>query len=132
MPGQHPYVDHCLGLLAPLGPVMPRRMFGGWGFYLDGVMFALIADDQLYLKVDAETLDRFAAAGGEPFVYEGKTKPVTMSYWRPPEAAMAAPKTLLPWAELAVAAAGRAAARKPKRRKAGSRHRHKAAPRADS
>ncbi|NIA68575.1 TfoX/Sxy family protein [Pelagibius litoralis] len=117
MPERNAFVDHCLALLAPLGPVAPRAMFGGWGFFLDGNMFGLIAYGQLYLKADQASIETFAAAGSEPFVYEGKGKPVTMSYWRAPEDAMEAPDALLPWAELAVAAARRGAAKKNKTKK---------------
>ncbi len=116
MAARDPFVDHCLELLAPLGPVNPRAMFGGWGFFLDGTMFALIAYDQLYMKADETTAERFAAAGSEPFVYAGKGRPVTMSYWRAPEDAMEDPEALLPWAEMALAVARRAAARKTPRR----------------
>ena len=41
------FVEHVLDLLLALGPVKARRMFGGWGFFLEGVMFALSADDRL-------------------------------------------------------------------------------------
>lgn len=108
-----PALDRALGLLLPLGDVRPRGMFGGWGLYLDGVMFALIAGETLYLKADAETKAEFAEAGGSPFTYarEGR-KPVEMSYWTLPDDHMADPAALLPWAERAVAAARRNAARK--------------------
>lgn len=113
-----PALERALGLLLPLGEVRPRAMFGGWGLYLDGVMFALIAGDILYLKTDGETKDRFAAAGGAPFTYarEGRA-PVEMSYWTLPHDHMADPGALLPWAERAVAAARRNAARKKGGRK---------------
>ena len=66
------------------GPVRLRRMFGGTGIYSDGVMFALEAYGELYLKADPELAETYRALGGEPFVYNGKSKPVTMSYWRLP------------------------------------------------
>jgi len=102
---QPPFVTRCLALLMPLGPVRARAMFGGWGLYLDAVMFALIAGEQLYLKVDATSRERFAAAGSEPFTYRGRGKPIEMSYWRAPEGSLDGPDGLLPWAELALAAA---------------------------
>ncbi len=111
-----PFVSQCLLLLTPLGPVTPRAMFGGWGFFLDGVMIALIARDQLYFKVDGETVERFAAAGSEPFVYGGKIKPIAMSYWRAPEGSLDDPQAMLPWGALAVAAARRAATKKAGRK----------------
>ena len=47
------FTAHCLELLAPHGAARARRMFGGVGIYLDGLFIALIADERLYLKVDA-------------------------------------------------------------------------------
>lgn len=112
------FVDRVLGLLLPLGPVRARRMFGGWGVYHEDVMFALIAADRLYLKVDGETDARFAAAGGAPFTYARRDGPrVVMSYREAPAGALAGPAALLPWAELGLQAARRArAARRPKRK----------------
>ena len=44
--------DYLLELLAPLEGVTARRMFGGGGLYLEDTMFAIVADDVLFLKVD--------------------------------------------------------------------------------
>ncbi len=110
------FADHALELLAPLGPVRARAMFGGFGIYHEDVMFGLVAYDQLYLKVDDETKERFREVGGEPFSYDGKGKPIEMSYWTPPEDAQDDPSALLPWAELALEAARRAKAKRPTRR----------------
>ena len=108
------FVDHCLELLAPLGRVRARRMFGGHGLYADDVFVALIAFERLYLKVDADTEARFAAAGCEPFVYEGAGKRVVMSYRTAPDEAMESPALMRPWAMLAMQAALKAAAAKAK------------------
>jgi DNA transformation protein len=106
------HVDHCLELLSPLGPMRAKRMFGGHGLYADGIFVALIAFDRLYVKVDAETEPRFAAAGCEPFVYEGKGAAVRMSYWTVPDEALESPALMAPWARLAMQAAVKAAASK--------------------
>lgn len=114
---QPPFVEHCSELLAPLGPVRVRRMFGGWGLYVDDLFVALIILDRLYLKVDAGTRERFASAGCEPFVYDGAGKQVTVSYWTVPDEAMDSPALMQPWARLALQAAlaARAAKLKPAR-----------------
>jgi DNA transformation protein and related proteins len=112
----HALVDHCLELLAPCsnsGAVRARRMFGGHGIYIDDLFVAIIAFERLYLKVDAQTQPAFEAAGCEPFVYDGKGKPITMSYWTVPAAAMESPALMQPWARQAIAAALRARAAKP-------------------
>lgn len=112
-----PLVDHCLELLAPLGAVTARRMFGGWGLRADGLFFGLIAFDRLYLKTDPGSREAFAAAGCEPFVYGSRGKSVTMGYWTAPADAMDSPAAMLPWARLALQAAlaARAAAAARKR-----------------
>lgn len=110
--GPPPFVACCLALLMPLGPVVPRRMFGGWGLFLDGRMIALIARDRLHLKTDSVTVERFRAAGSEPFVYHRQATPVALSYWRAPAGTLDDPAAMLPWGELAVAAARRAAGKK--------------------
>ena len=38
-------------LFAPFGPVTVRRMFGGAGIYREGLMFALVFDGAIFLKV---------------------------------------------------------------------------------
>ena len=106
-------VAHCLELLAPLGTVRARSMFGGHGLYCDDLFFALIAGDRLYLKVDAQSQPAFAAAGCEPFVYDNKGKRMTMSYWTVPTDAMESAALMQPWARQALAAALRARAAKP-------------------
>jgi DNA transformation protein and related proteins len=109
-----PLVEHCLELLSSVGTPSARRMFGGHGLRVDGVFVALIAFERLYLKADDTSRPQFAAAGCEPFVYTGKGKPVTMSYWTVPPQAMDSPEQMRPWARLALDAALRTLASKRK------------------
>ena len=103
---------HVRELLDPLGRIALRSMFGGHGVYCDGLFFAIVIDGRLYLKVDDETRPRFKAAGSAPFVYEGRSAPVEMSYWHAPESAMDSAEDMRPWAHLAIAAALRKPAKK--------------------
>ena len=112
------FVEYTVELLEKLGPVRARSMFGGWGLYFGGRMFGLIADGQLFLKVDDVTKPEFQAAGGRPFIYEGGGKTVEMGYWTPPADAADDAYALLPWARRAVDAAQRAAAKKAPKKKA--------------
>ena len=111
-------VDHCLELLAPLGAVRAKRMFGGHGIYCDDLFFALIAAERLYLKVDTQTRPAFEQAGCEPFVYDAKNGSVALGYWCVPADAMESPMAMEPWARQALAAAIRARAAKPSRKAA--------------
>ncbi|MFD0740475.1 TfoX/Sxy family protein [Lysobacter koreensis] len=62
------FITYLQDLFAPLGELSARRMFGGYGLYLDAVMIGVVMDDGLYLKVDAATRAQFQAAGSAPFV----------------------------------------------------------------
>ena len=107
-----PFVDHCLELLGPLGPVVARRMFGGWGLKLGDAPLGLIADGRLYLKVDAETEATWKQADCAPFTFEARGTVVEMSYREPPEDAMESTAAMATWARLALAAGLRAAQKK--------------------
>ena len=69
-------------------------MFGGAGIFRDGLMFALIVDEVLYFKADAQTHDSHLKAEGlGPFTYATKNHPRTvMSYWRAPERCLDDPR----------------------------------------
>lgn len=104
------YLDYLLEGLAPLGPVGVRRMFSGKGLFLDGMMFAILIDDELWLKVDGENRPRFLARDLAPFSYQRAGKTATMNYYRAPEEALDSPDVLLDWARSALGAALRARA----------------------
>ncbi len=105
-------------LLEPLGRITVRRMFGGAGLYADGLIVGLEVEGALYLKTDEQTRQAFMDAGGVPFVYDGKGKPITMSYWPAPDDAMDAPEAMRPWARLAMEASLRSVASKKPAKKA--------------
>ncbi len=117
MTARDPYIDYLAELLSPNGTVTARRMFGGWGIYLDAVMIGLVANEILYLKADAQTRARFEAAASAPFVFDSKSKQVTTSYWSAPDDAMDSPDAMRPWAQLALEAALRKPALKPSRKR---------------
>lgn len=84
-------------------------MFGGAGIYADGVMFALVADDVIYLKVDAQNEPDFEREGLPPFTYLAKNnKRAVMSYRRMPDRLYDDPDELARWAREALSAARRA------------------------
>lgn len=110
------FTELCVELLSPLGPVRVRRMFGGQGFYVDGLFMALIDRGQFFLKTDDTTRERFIAAGCTPFSFETKDgERVMTGYYRAPEEALESPPLMLPWARLGFEAALRAANAKIKK-----------------
>ena len=71
------YLQFIVQKLDPLGYVTSRAMFGGYGIFHEGVMFALIADDTLYFKVNESNRAMYEQAGSKPF-------PHGISYWEVP------------------------------------------------
>ncbi len=106
------FIEYVMELFGPFGTVGARRMFGGHGVYLDGLMFAIVSEDTLYLKADEMNRVEFEQAGCEIFGYARKGKRASLNFFRAPEDAMESPELMLPWARTAYAAALRTNAKK--------------------
>jgi DNA transformation protein len=104
------YRDFVLEQLAPLGQITARRMFGGVGVYANGLFFALIDDDVLYLKGDDALKVAFEAAGSHAFDPFGEGKP--MAYWAAPAEALDDQDILLDWSRKSLEVAARSSAKK--------------------
>lgn len=110
--------DFLHELFAPFGAIDIRRMFGGFGLSVDGVTFAIVAADALYLKADDETIPRFEAEGCAPFQYEMKGQlRIMKSYWRMPERLYDDPDETAEWARGSLAVARRAATTKTEKKR---------------
>lgn len=113
MPKRSEFVEHVVETMRRFGPVEAKAMFGGWGLYHQGLFFALIAEDALYLKTDDENRADFESLGLEPFVYPMKDgQSIAMSYRSAPEEALENPEVMADWARRGYAAALRAVAKK--------------------
>jgi DNA transformation protein len=94
-------------LFAPVAPVRVKRMFGGAGVFIEHgpeqVMFALVVNEVIFLKVDDTNRSDFEEEGQGPFVYETKDgKRSVMSYYEIPERFLDEPEELIPWARKAI------------------------------
>jgi DNA transformation protein len=93
--------EYIIGdVLGHIPGITSRKMFGGYGIYLDGVIFAIITgDDELRFKANEETKEKYEALGGQQFIYTGhKNKaPTTMPYWQVPEEIMEDRETIKAW-----------------------------------
>ena len=99
---------HIRELFAAFGPVDVRRMFGGAGVFVDDMMIALVAQEVIYLKADAQTIPSFEREGLAPFSYGTKTGERTIaSYWRMPDRLYDDADELAEWARAALEAARR-------------------------
>jgi DNA transformation protein len=95
--------------LSPLGGLALRRMFGSTGLFRHGVMFALVKDDTLFLRVDEGNRAAFDEAGTAPFTYRRKGELTALAYRAVPESLLDEPEQLRAWARAALAAAHRVA-----------------------
>ncbi len=108
------FAEHVLELMANLDGVTNRRMFGGYGIFREGLMFALIAGGELFLKADAENRGEFEALELPKFTYHKGEKAMHLSYYLCPEEAFQNSRAMRPWAESGWNAAIRADLAKPK------------------
>jgi DNA transformation protein len=107
--------------LAPLGRITMRRMFGKSGVFCDGVMFAMVTENTLYFRVDEQNRVTFKEAeSSPPLNYEKKGDTIDLAFWRVPERLFDEPDEFVAWAQAALAAAHRVAAKRertaPKRK----------------
>ena len=99
--------------LAPLGRVTMRRMFGKTGVFCDGLMLAMVRDNTLYFRVDDDNRAVFKEAESfPPLNYEKKGGTIDLAFWRAPERLFDDPDELVTWAQAALAAARRVAAKR--------------------
>ncbi|MEQ9115735.1 MAG: TfoX/Sxy family protein [Rickettsiales bacterium] len=78
------YCEYIEELLSPYGDIKIKAMFGGYGIYMNGVIVGMIADDELYFKVDKSNQQQYEDLDSEPFGYDKDGKIVKMSYWKIP------------------------------------------------
>ena len=106
-------LEHIMDLLGAVEPEA-KRMFGGLGIFHRGLMFALMDDDTLYMKVDAVNLADYEAEGSGPFTVVMRGKETTMGYREIPANVLEDPDRLIEWANKAIDVSLRADAAKPK------------------
>ena len=102
------FVNNLDEVFTLFGPVHARKMFGGYGIYRDKLMFALVAEGELFLKADERSRVAFIELGLPAFEYRKNDRPIKMSYYLAPEAIFDDPEAAREWADRAYAAALRA------------------------
>ena len=76
-------------------------MFGGAGFYLDGVFFGLLYDKRLYFRVSPDTIGEYTARKMKPFAPFGGKRGESRGYYEVPVEIIESPGDLIKWARAA-------------------------------
>ena len=101
------YLNFVMDKLSPIGDVRSRAMFGGYGIFCEGSMFALIAEDALYFKVNEINRDMYKKARSKPF-------PHGISYWEVPIEIIEENSKLNDWANISIEIAHESAKKRRK------------------
>ena len=100
------FIQFIQDQLSGFGHFETKKMFGGVGFFKDGLMFALIGGGTFRLKADDVNKSDFQQRGMKP--YHSKKKGKGMPYWEVPADIIEDSEELIKWTESAFQAALRA------------------------
>ena len=99
------YLNFVLEKLSPIGDIKSRAMFGGYGIFCEGLMFALISEDTLYFKVNETNRDMYKKTQSKPF-------PHGISYWEVSTDVLEENAELQKWANISIEIAQESAKKK--------------------
>ena len=102
---ENEFASYVVELMQTIGPVCSKNMFGGQGIFLEDLMFGLVSDNTLYLKVDDKSIKIYKEKGLEAFTYNRNGKAIEMSYYQAPEEALENINEMNLWANMAFKAA---------------------------
>lgn len=114
-----PFHEFVAELFRGLGQVTIKRMFGGAGVWHEGIMFALLADDTIFIKADAPLRAALTEEGSYPFVWQRPSDgaEIDLGYVSLPSAALDDPDEAVIWGRKALAVARAKAVAKPVRKR---------------
>ena len=126
--GLYAWVQESLG---PMGVVTMRKMMGGATLYLDGTIFAIMVDGELWMKSDAEADAIWDAVSPERFTVSFKDGKIdSMNYRRAPSDVYDDAEAMQKWVSVSVEAGRRRVVKKrPKRDAAANAARSRGSPR---
>jgi DNA transformation protein len=109
-------ISDIIERLSPFGDISSRRMFGGYGLYKNGIIIALVADEELYFKGIPSAQAYYESFGSTRFVYEGQKRPIQLSYWYVPATVLNDSEILEKWVDIAFHSSKEYQAKRPPKR----------------
>lgn len=110
MPVNEDFLLYIQDQLAGVAPIESKKMFGGIGFFKDGRMFGMIANNIFRLKMGPANLPDFESYGMEPMY--SKDKKSSLPYYQVPTEILEDHSQLTSWAHKAIQIAHEAAKKK--------------------
>jgi len=71
------FINYVMDKLSSIGYIKNRAMFGAYGIFHEGLMFAIILEDILYFQMDESNHAMYEEAESRPFQHG-------ISYWEEP------------------------------------------------
>jgi DNA transformation protein len=98
--------DHIADLLADIGPVKVRGMFGSVSLRVNNVLLGIVIGDRLHVRTNTESRPAFIAEGGKPYEFDKRTgEHIVTSYYPLPDRLYDEPEELRRWLRSAYEAA---------------------------
>ncbi len=104
MAADNSLLDRVMSLLDSIGGIASKPMFGGYGIFHNGDMFALIKGNGLFFKVDDSNRAAYEQAGSKQY------KP--MPYFQVPDEVLDDHAKLVDWARISISIARASSAKK--------------------
>lgn len=98
MPVSSDFLDYVIDQLSDWGEINTKRMFGGAALYNDGLAFALVSNDVVYLKVDETNKELFIKHGSSP-LKPFKSDAIVPSFYNVPDEIFEDSDKFIEWAE---------------------------------
>lgn len=116
------FLDFVKEQLAAISDLVTGRFFGGTGFSVNGVQFAMVIRNALYFVVDDTTRPEYEKQGSSCFSYATRTRRINVKrYFEAPAVALEEPGQLLALARQSIGIASRTKSPTPKRRKSATK-----------
>lgn len=107
------FLNYVLELMPFIRSLKVRSMFGGYGLYQEGHIFAIVIRDTLYLKSDAIAQSDFIESGLQRFTYISKERTITLQYFEAPPEVFEESDSMRDWVRKALDASIRQSSHSP-------------------
>ncbi|MEG3112833.1 MULTISPECIES: TfoX/Sxy family DNA transformation protein [unclassified Pantoea] len=82
----HQVIERSKECLSPLGKIESRTQFGGYTLAVEKVVFALVNEDELYLRASEALREYVIERPLEPLIFRKRGLPVSLNYFKVDEA----------------------------------------------